>query len=349
LIMNEDIGWRSRRRLIAIALLAIGGCGGSHSTGSEGIGAAGGGISAAEYPARHVAARCQFLVACGFAPDLDTCVAASLPHFHEWSTPTFQRDVAAGKIDYDPRQAAACLAAFDGATCTKTWEATFAAASQACDKVFTGRVATGAACLFDEECKPGAGCNRDPGALNCTGLCCPGTCLDRFRTVPLGATCSDVDSSMAERICEFGAYCNFSATPRICVAKLKGVGTPCTAFASNPCAAPLFCSEVTNTCVSPSLRGGPCDPNGDDCEDELDFCDESSATCVAGVAVGAFCSLTTRCAFGSECIGDGAQLTCVTPLPAGADCSGENSPCLLDLVCDSTTHTCVLPQDHTCQ
>jgi hypothetical protein len=319
------------------------GAGGGGVAGAGGSGNTAGPISAADYPARLVAATCEILVSCGAAPDQATCVAATSSS-DPWIFPTIEQDITSGKVSYDGNQAAACVAAFGTPSCTETWNAAFQAASaQPCNAIFVGTVPAGGTCFLDSECAPGTTCVVNGTTCDPTTQCCSGSCVSGGATVPLNGDCSDSTST-----CVFGTYCDYSGATPTCLAQLTTPGASC---ATAQCALPLFCDPGTTTCMKPAAAGTPCVYNaqtvGASCEDARDVCDATTGTCVGPVSVGATCTGTTLCPRSTYCDTTGTA-ACVPFRKAGAACTAT-AQCLLDLVCDPITNTCTLPMAAACQ
>src|SRR5262249_53487727 len=107
------------------------------------------------------AAACSQLVTCGLTPDAATC--------RSWLAPRrkaqFLAGVSSGRIHYDGKNAAACLAAISQSkTCDAPWEPAryhdLCAIGDACTNVLVGSVAEGGACHLQEECGTGLYCDQ---------------------------------------------------------------------------------------------------------------------------------------------------------------------------------------------
>jgi hypothetical protein len=328
---------------------ATGGNGGMEAgtggvTGTGGSGNTGGPISLMDFETGALAAACRLLVACGAAADQTTCLAA-VQSSPPYVLPTLQQDVSSGKVKYDGIQAAACLAAYGTIVCTQTWNAGFqASGAPLCAKVFTGTIASGGTCFLNAECAPGAICSFQGSSCDPSTQCCPGTCMPGGATVALNGDCSDTTST-----CVFGTYCDRSGATPLCLAQATTEGATCS---TGQCALPLFCDPVTGTCMKPAPSGATCAFNSAtdsvSCDDAREVCDPTTGTCVAPVAVNAPCTSTTLCPRSTYCDAAGTG-TCVAYLSAGASCASSGARCLLDLLCDPITSTCVLPAATACQ
>ena len=319
-----------------------GATGGAGMTGAGGSSGMGGPVSVGDYETRSLAAACQLVVACGAAPDQATCLAA-IQSAQPYLFPTLGQDISAGKAVFDGNQAAACLAAYGTIACTQTWNAAFLAANAPCTKVFTGTVTSGGSCFVGEECAPGTICSFQGTSCDPSKQCCPGTCVPGGAIVPLNGGCSDATST-----CAFGTYCDSSGATPTCLAQ-RTDGASCT---SGQCTPPLFCDPGTGTCMKPAASGAPCVYNSAtssvSCDDEQEVCDATTGTCVGPVAVNAPCTSSTLCPKSASCDTAGTG-TCVPFLTAGASCASSGARCLLNLVCDPVTSTCVLPTATACQ
>lgn len=147
-----------------------------------------------------------------------------------------------------------------------------------CDRVFSGSVKSGGACMSSAECE-------HPPDRRVT--CADGTC----RTIPppeVGQSCGD-PTETEFYICPFGAfYCDF--TDDICKATAH-VGEPC-----NPpqCDAESYCDLGTKTCVPYHQPGEPCEGG---CARGA-YCREADGVCAQRTPLGSPCTQFNECEFG---------------------------------------------------
>src|SRR5262249_12092621 len=150
-----------------------------------------------------------YYVRCQFAPDQTACAASFDPVTSSSELATVVGDVEAGRIGYDGTAAETCLKAIGDAPCNSTK----LSVTDACEHMFTGRVATGGACFFDLQCTS-LQCERTD---SCSAECCPGTCMAAPPPVPIGGDCS------AGQKCVESAHCSAG----VCSAAMTGPGTSC--------------------------------------------------------------------------------------------------------------------------
>lgn len=279
---------------------------------------------------------CTNAVSCGEYPDQATCLASQ-----RTSSTEAIAAVNAGRSKYDGVAAAQCLSALRavfGGGCRLSSLLKGLANPTACDRVFKGTVADGAACLADEECVS-ASCNGSA----CTGVqaCCAGTCDPTVASpVPAGGDCS----SPAAR-CVDGTSCRVtvgSTTASATCAPFLAAGQPCDVTPGDRCADGLFCLEdatgLSTICQSLPGEGESC-ASVSACDDTRDYCNQTR-TCVRKVAVGASCPLGAECMGLARC--DDTTQTCVALGKAGETCDPNVFfTCLGSLDC--VANTCTLP------
>lgn len=256
--------------------------------------------------------------------------------------------IAAGRVTFDGKRAAACALAAEAAGAARC--ANGADESSQCPvALITGTVPAGGACYDDatrlyvfgaDECAPGNYCRADA---------CPGTCTPRAK---IGEACN-------YGTCVDGAYCKDEKC-----AATSALGAACT---SDSCAKGLACAQVIpaegspapGTCKAPSRPGDACsatDPctlglgcldgkctghveMGQRCSDQVPCfggfsCidrDGKGATCGAPLTAGAACTSTAQCAVGDRCLPEGKGV-CTAPPQAGEVCSALLG-CAVGLVC----------------
>lgn len=285
------------------------------------------------------AAICAQAVRCQSYGSLEDCLGDQHPDLRQ-----LVHAVEAGRITYQPDQAAACLAAVRDAAC----DATLADARvevDACRATFLGTLADGAACFEDEACRSG-----DCATPTCSLACCPGTCGPTLPTPSLGqacpqgrcargAYCSPAGTCEAlvtaggacsdRRACDYGLTCS---TDRVCT-DAPNRGASC---AQSACAdVGDRCDPDSKTCVPLQGRGGPCarDATGQyDCQRPL-YCSSASLLCEELPPVGAACFL--YCAPGVRCNDD---FVCEAKADNGQPCANKGE-CASDF-CDATSGVC---------
>jgi hypothetical protein len=127
-----------------------------------------------------------FFYSIGFANT--DCVTSLAKQFQEASYTDLQNAVTAGTVKYDGNQARNCVNAVSAGSCSVLDNKL----PDACQKTFTGTVATGADCDIDEEC---VGLSR----CEVTGGACPGKCAQRASA---GIACA------ADGDCALGLVCS---------------------------------------------------------------------------------------------------------------------------------------------
>ncbi len=288
-------------------------------------------------------AECDFLVACGSAPDRATCLASI--RLDDGELATLRADIAAGTVVYDGRAAGACIDVFKSlASCKQTAIGDFAPRLDAtCGKVFTGSLPAGSVCFFSEECANQGICDRQ--TCSSSG-CCAGTCVARPMPVPLGGDCSNL---LPNQDCIDGTVCTANATGGgTCKAPLAA-GARCGPY--DRCVQPYQCGgsvdPVTNegTCTAPPAHGQTCDISGN-CDDARDVCDPTTNVCTSRIAAGGACSTLEACVAYARCDGT----TCVAMAGPDASCDPQAlDACLLSLTCDTTMHCSLPPPTAACR
>lgn len=301
-----------------------------------GVSACGGGGDGAEsipiddLSAQLLAKVCGHLVACGSYPDLATCDDALF--FND----QVEADVHAGKVVYDGRAAAKCLAFYDDLSCKASEIRNVPSATTGpCAATVKGTLATGAACIDSDVCVSGFCLKSSCG----TDACCMGTCAERPAA---GGDCTTDSNS-----CAAGLVCQWNSDQRTgtCAAPVMR-GAPCTA--TTICETGSFCvtDPVTQTksCGSLPGTGAPCPDQR--CDDQEDACDGVEKICVRRIPAGGACVAGHNiCVSYAPC--DGATGTCLLRGRAGAPCTAPED-CILGLSCDAGA--CVAHRDEpACQ
>ena len=287
---------------------------------------------------------CDSFVNCGVLPDRDSCHSNLLGAAFS----TLRADVLAKRVDFDGKRAGACLAA----ATDSLHQCDFALDPNGnqvatCEAVFTGDVAPGAACYFDDQCQAGSVCDQSSSGA-CDSACCAGVCKKVVSDIALGQACT------ADDTCVSGSYCLVIKGVGTCTQRIASRGTACTGGAS--CEPPLICAPdyrrgkptFSSFCLQPGETGADCSEGaGTFCNDLRDRCDPVSQTCQRLPAVGAPCVpgpniLTGACAWEAQC--DPLTNTCKLLGNNGDPCDSSGSAasdgCLLTLGCSSATETC---------
>jgi hypothetical protein len=323
------------RKLIAAAVLVWVGCGAES-------------LAVEDYPAEVLDAVCRHLVRCGSVEDVERCRTANLGIDYGYSA-SEQAALDAGKIVFNGDKARTCLDDHAASSCDVTSQDS-REQDPACLEVLTGTLREGEACALNTECV-----SRLCDVQACDTACCLGTCVG-----DVAPSVAKVGESCAAGTCEPAAFCDQDITT--CVAR-KRLGASCTSI--NECAFGLDCdagacaalpapgeacagacrdegtrcSPITDTCVEVGLVGDPC-TMASDCS-VLYRCDETNH-CSAGVAPGAACTATTRCAGNRafcDVAPDASEGSCALPRADGEACR-QDEQCEHQ-TCDPTTLRCV--------
>jgi hypothetical protein len=204
-----------------------------------------GGVSAVEFAVRY----CDLLAAC--CPDRPQC-----------------REVQGGRAPYRAAMAEGCLAALQAVAATPTFcTAGFAAAAQACQRVFAAVVASkrlGEPCTEEEECLL-----SPQGPVRCAGVTGKGHCLvllpgkegdgPCLATVggPLTIAAGEsVGGGQKGYLCHVadGLWCSEASSK---CEKTKGTGAACTSFGE--CGTSLHCDDASGRCAPRRDEGATCD------------------------------------------------------------------------------------------
>jgi hypothetical protein len=264
------------RRLAVFALIV--GCGPS--------------IDFAEFPDALLDARCEYLHRCGVVAKPSDCRA-----FHDHlaiDNPSPQAAYDAGKLQFHPDTAQACLDAYASLPCDATEQDPDAL--DVCARAITGVLGIGEACAFDRECAS-ENCDLAP----CTSACCTGTCTAPTRLPGVGEPCT--------ALCADDAYCG---ADDICHAPLP----PGAACNFEPCVAGYYCKGQTAT------TSGTCSPYphlGEPCETA---CAEVNATCYNGTCI-EYALLGDACISDAQCSGyyQCSSMQCALMPTRGMGCS----------------------------
>ena len=261
--------------------------------------ACGSSVDLADYSKSAEDARCSYLVNCGLFTDQASCHA----YFDSRTlqNPSVKAAVDAGKLSYDGEAASDCFDGLSSASCSFN-----ADTPAACDKIFKGKIADGAACAFDAEC-----ISDSCITMSCSMACCPGMCCMTVPTPKIGQPC--------DFYCENGAYCASDST---CKALLpKGASCP----DPDSCQAGFYCKDRSPTmagiCTALPKTGEAC----------TDLCGDIGDTCKAGTCtpvglLGDACMTDDDCSNYYKC--DMATLKCIAPtlptlMPNGSQCTSS--------------------------
>ena len=276
---------------------------------------------------------CTAAVACNEFPDTATCEATVTLDNSDFDTVV--ADVKTGKVVYDGDAASQCLAYLTDNACTFVGFH----GGDVCEEIFEGTLATGAACVEDEECKgyktQTAKCTQTDGTCDRGTACCPGTCT-AIQLAALGASCASAD-------CASDLYC--SGVDMTCKALVATLGAACEGY--DGCADPMYCKipsgGSTGVCADAASSGGACDSTTDElCADGRQYCDSTTMLCTNAVPVGAACSDTIPCVDDANC--DPTSSKCVAVPTIGEPCSTTNGlACLGDLQCVNSVCTVPTP------
>lgn len=332
------------RNHVLAAIVALTGCGGSA-------------VDIADYRSEVRRAYCSHLVECGEIESVDVCVRANTGFSYRIGevdlrlTASLEAAVDMSKVRYDGESLRHCLDALGSRNCDPTSEDSRAVPDE-CLSIFSGTLHADEGCALDDEC-----ISRSCEVPACDMACCTGVCVgddppvraqldDSCEVAACGNglfcdkgtnTCVALKSqggfcvSIAE--CKFGLYCNQAGE---CTGNLPALGEAC----SGPCRDEgTQCSTASRTCVEVGLAGAPCAMTSD-CS-PFYICDESKR-CSAGIALGAECAPSQRCADdGAFCDVPADEITGTCERP-----HADGEPCLSDVacqsgLCDLLAHQCV--------
>lgn len=295
------------------------GTGGSAGSGGGAAGGSGGGaaIDAGSIPlsqlcTEYIDAICDFYTRCGYTQTKAGCIQLTTQKFNPWFQMTCLQDekaaIAAGRLAYDDRAAAACLYRVRNSTSCSSNQLMY----PECQALLRGRVTDGG-CAASYECDSSAYCDSTLGM-------CPGRCLPKK---PAGADAG------ADRECQTGYYsydghCRLYALTGLSCAPLSGSSTP------QQCR-PGEATCVMGICQAPRMDGYPC-AGDSDCAFPL-RCNDMR--CSLGSGVGQVCRYTAPT---QACKLD---LACANPFgPDGGTCApffGLDAGCYSPFECAGNT------------
>ena len=343
--------------VISMSLLTLSACGGGNSTNTDGgtasDGGSGGGSGGGLPPTAAQAAATQAAIECyGF-----TCLFTASPAACDALTSAFgssfdvAASVAAGRMAYDPAKGQACKAYADGLLATSCYGenspldmsmTSMPPEGEACEQMFTGKVANGASCYDTDECSA--------GYCDFSNAACPGTCAAKK------AAAADCDR---DEECQAGLECGNSGS---CAAPLAK-GATC-GNGAGTCGDGLFC-DASGKCSDVKVAVGATCTDDDMCPAgaaciRANFMSQSG-TCKAKAGAGGSCSsggvfifgLSPECKGAQVCAGlqtgaNDAVVTagsCAAPQGVGATCYPNSNAlggngCFVDLVCDPASKKC---------
>jgi hypothetical protein len=335
----------TRRSLLALALVALGGCTKLYDTASlDPLGDVGG-FCRARYDAHY-----QLAVRCW---GWDPAYALVRPlYWYRAECDLEAAAVAEGRMTYDRASAEACLAAFAPPSCTEPYQG----GAPACVAAVAPAVPPGGACMRREECLSNETCASLDGTCpgHCSGVglgaacdaatgCGPGLWCDTGHCAPRkggGEACDQTQTLGASGNCAEDLSC----TSGFC-SYVSAAGESCAALACDP-ALPLYCDGATSTCQAIPTAGQECGPSGL-CAASL-YCDSSGTapTCLPNPTApqpdGQTCAAPFFCGPSSYC---DSTLICRPRKPVGTPCSGADQ-CLVPAVCDAAAmpNVCAPPR-----
>lgn len=281
---------------------ALGGCSGSTTNGTSS-----GPIPESQFASKFASTVCDNMGSCcqksGFAYDPAKCKTAL--------SAEISQILAMKDISYDAQAAGSCLDA--GKAAMLSCNGFDQAATQACNKVFTGKATAGQPCQDDLECAPVAGaqvyCENSSGSGGATG----------------GGTGSCVVHARGKKGDGCDNTCTGSASSNSCFSFSGGVGGAGGAGGASSTGTAdcytndgLYCAG-NGTCSPLIAIGQPC-PDYTGCVDGA-YCD-NNGKCAATLAAGSPCSSFDACKTGEYCtMGNGPSGTCATLKANGTACA----------------------------
>ena len=223
-----------QRSFALLPVLLFAACGGSSDFTSSGGDEK---LSIEEVPGEFAAAECQLFARCAtvFYDILfshEDCERLVEEQVRQGGFGELEQAVDDGRIGYDSKAAAACIAAIGDVECERINERPL----DACENVFVGSTASGEECDLDEECVAGLICD--------TNAMCPGRCAPHRAA---GLECRNDDD------CASGLVCS-DVTNR-CV-QPHAEGEPCGGGVEAECNGGLACIGDDRN----EMRTGTCMP-----------------------------------------------------------------------------------------
>jgi len=244
-------------------------------------------------------------------------------------------------LDFDEAAFRSCVTRLELVPCGAAGDM-IAAAGDACEGVFRGRLAEGTTCEAAGDCRPGLVCVAGGGGA-CPGVCrAPaglGMACDAALAPCVGGLWCDAgrcvwpavaleDACVSTAQCPAGAYCGEGPAGSACVVRLA---TSATCDDDDACGTGDYCKPVPGVedlldlgVCSPRLpRDAACAPLSDVCADGL-ACDEARAVCVPlpDEAGDACVADVAPCGFGTGLVCEAAACE-LEPLVGDACVPGE--------------------------
>ena len=300
-----------------------GGTADADSGGAANSGGGSAGIPLADLPAKLAAAMCTAYTNC-LGPVFtlflagEDCQTLMEQRIKNGTFPLYQSEIAAGKINYDPSKAQACIDGLTSLSCANILNRD----RPECLAALDGTVDLGQSCTLNEECKGNAICQSSSGT-------CPGQCVPLLTA---GQACTVDDD------CASGLTC--STETKLCV-QPSTVDQPCE-YGAPPCSPGLACWGKSDT----DKTSGTCKSIGSM------FVADGNAAC--DFTLGTLCKLGQSCVADSltanntvnwKCLATGTFLAGATCKPAMPEACESGYYCKTSS--GSIMGTCViLPATH---
>lgn len=263
-------------------------------------------------------AYCDWAVRCRHVPDHATCRRLLDPK--EWDIRRALDAYFAGRLGYDPLEAARCLEATREAACLAE-----PFSHPACRRAFWGLVPQGGTCVAAYECQGGGACLH----TSCDEQCCLGVCGPPRQPEPEPELRGVGEPCERHSDCEPMAYCERN---RVCTPLPDEEGEHCL-FG---CAwGDLYCDVATETCRAYVPLGGACDGDARRCDAAYAFCGDGVCRPIPGAGEPCGPDPNQPCVPTAFC--DEATSTCVARRRPGEPCT-RDAEC--DLACHLATGTC---------
>jgi hypothetical protein len=324
--------------LTVMAMASLSACNGSssrdggHTDGSSAVGTG----PLADFEASYIQAFCQYVTRCGLSPSVEAChktyFDSSLIDLDQ-----LQREIDEGLVTYDATAATACFSVIANASCTVDSLSSTSSAAPSCAGVVKGTIASGGACVSDEQCATGL-CKQP----SCGGSCCLGVCAVKAAA---GGGCTQSSECVADATCNYDGSLTGTCKPR------APRGEACKY--NSDCQSGLTCDSTgSKTCVELIADGHPCTPGGASCAELSSYCDGTSKTCQPRAKLGAACVSDATSLHGSGCVSY-AQCkngVCVAIPTVGEPCQATDAgyPEIACLVGACTNGTCQVAPSQVC-
>ena len=236
-----------------------------------------------------------------------------------------QKEIDAGKIQYDATQGAACNAAIQTLDCSGLSAQGGFTVPPACQASLSGQVGNGLQCYDSADCASGF-CGWDLASGTCPDTCRP--------FIQAGGACDGAG-------CASGLVCDGPFGAQTCKAP-SGAGGAC------PCQDNLWCdtSGATPVCRAFLSQNAPCDPQNSLCN-VLTTCVGTTPTCQPWIGVDAACDpAADRCGIGYTC--SGVSNKCVSVPGLGEPCTTLCVGSWCDFLSPTPTCKALLADGATC-